>query len=67
MAFTGTLFGAAWVFRPAEGSKGLAEVDELLDETLTEMGAIEDASPGAHRVDSVEYSKEMERRMKLRD
>jgi hypothetical protein len=32
------LAGAAFVFKPNERSAGLAEVDELLDETLTEMG-----------------------------
>ena len=28
---------SAWVFRPQPGSKNLAEVEELLDETLTEI------------------------------
>ena len=38
--FTGILFGSAWIFRPSEHSKSLVEVDELLDETLTEIGEI---------------------------
>jgi len=42
----------------------LAEVDELLDETLTEMGAVEGDT---RRLDSVEYSVERDRRLKLRD
>lgn len=39
----------------------LAQVDELLDETLTEIGQIEGDS---NRVDSYEYAVELERRMK---
>ena len=42
----------------------LAEVDELLDETLTEMGEVEGAT---RRLDSVEYQVEYDRRAKLRD
>ena len=36
--FATTLFAIAYVFRPKEGLKHLAEIDELLDETLTEVG-----------------------------
>lgn len=53
VTYTATLFGEAWVFRPQEGSKMIAEVDELLDETLTEIGAIEGDN---NRLDSVEYA-----------
>ena len=56
--------GEAWTFRPTEGSKMIAEVDELLDETLTEMGAIEGDN---NRVDSIEYAATMEKRMKQRE
>lgn len=64
LTFTATLFASAWVFRPTEGSKMLAEVDELLDETLTEMGEVEGVS---RRLDSVEYQIEYDRRSKQRD
>ena len=36
--FALTLFATSYVFRPKEGLKHLAEIDELLDETLTEVG-----------------------------
>ena len=39
----------------------LAEVDELLDETLTEIGTIDG---GVNRVDSEQYAEQLERRMK---
>ena len=42
----------------------IAEVDELLDETLTEIGAIEQADM---RLDSVEYAAEIDKRMKERE
>ena len=35
---TAMVTGASVVFRPFEGSKQLVEVEELLDETLTEIG-----------------------------
>ncbi len=41
----------------------IAEVDELLDETLTEIGTIE----GNNRVDSVAYAEELDRKMKMRE
>lgn len=42
----------------------LAEVDEFLDETLTEIGTID----GDHnRVDSVAYAEELDRKMKQRE
>lgn len=63
LAYTGTLFGSAYVFRPQDGSKMIAEVDELLDETLTEIGTIE----GNNRVDSVAYAEELDRKMKIRE
>jgi len=47
-----------------DGSKMLAEVDELLDETLTEMGTIDGDN---NRVDSVEYAVELDKRMKFRE
>ena len=40
ISYTLTLLAEAWIFRPMEGSRMLAEVDELLDETLTEIGTI---------------------------
>ena len=55
------MFAEAWIFRPTHGSKMIAEVDELLDETLTEIGAIEQADM---RLDSVEYAAEIDKRMK---
>ena len=42
----------------------LAEVDELLDETLTEIGTMPVQS---NRLDSVEYAAEVDRRLKQRD
>mgnify|MGYP001138041529 CR=1 FL=1 len=36
------LAGSAFVFKPDDRSASLAEVDELLDETLTEMGDTSD-------------------------
>lgn len=56
--------GSAYVFRPQDGSKMLAEVDELLDETLTEIGTIDGDN---NRVDSVAYAEELDRKMKLRE
>ena len=47
------LFFTCYIFRPMDGTKVLAEVDELLDETLTEIGPIEGEL--SKRVDSVEY------------
>ena len=44
----------------------LAEVDELLDETLTEIGTIE-GEGAANRLDSVEYAEQFDRRMKERE
>ena len=64
MAYTVTLMGSAYVFRPQDGSKMLAEVDELLDETLTEIGTIDGDN---NRVDSVAYAEELDRKMKLRE
>lgn len=63
-AYTGTLVGSAYVFRPQEGSKMIAEVDELLDETLTEIGTIEGDN---NRVDSVAYAEEFDRKMRQRE
>jgi len=42
----------------------LAEVDELLDETLTEIGTIDGDN---NRVDSVRYAEEVEKRMRSRE
>ena len=42
----------------------LAEVDELLDETLTEMGQVEGDT---RRLDSVEYQVELDRKLKERE
>ena len=42
----------------------LAEVDEFLDETLTEIGAVESNN---NRVDSVEYAIEFEQKFKQRE
>ena len=42
----------------------LAEVDELLDETLTEIGTIDGDN---HRVDSVGYAEELDRKLKERE
>lgn len=64
LAFTLTLVGSAWVFRPTEGSKSLAEVSELLDETLTEIGKMVGNN---FSVDSVEYAAQHENRMKNRE
>jgi len=58
------LVGSAYVFRPRDGSRMLAEVDELLDETLTEIGTIDGDN---NRVDSVGYAEEYERKMKERE
>ena len=48
-----------------EGTKVLAEVDELLDETLTEIGPIEGEL--SKRVDSVEYQVELAEKIKQRE
>ena len=53
IVYTATLLATAYVFRPQDGSKMLAEVDELLDETLTEIGTIDGEN---NRVDSVAYA-----------
>ena len=42
----------------------LAEVDELLDETLTEMGQVEGDT---RRLDSIEYQVELDRKLKERE
>lgn len=42
----------------------IAEVDELLDETLTEIGTFEGEN---NRVDSVAYAEEFDRKMKQRE
>lgn len=63
MAYTAILLGSAWVFRPQDGSKMLAEVDELLDETLTEVGTFDGEN---NRVDSVAYAEEIDRKLKQR-
>ena len=42
----------------------IAEVDELLDETLTEIGQIEGDN---NRLDSVEYAAQLDQRMKERE
>ena len=42
----------------------LAEVDEFLDETLTEIGAVETSN---NRVDSVEYAEAFEKKVKQRE
>ena len=59
------LFTTCYIFRPKEGSKVLAEVDELLDETLTEIGPYENEL--SRRVDSVEYAEELREKMKARE
>ena len=64
VVYTLTLLASAYVFRPTEGSKMLAEVDELLDETLTEIGTIEGDN---NRVDSVAYAEQLERKMRERE
>ena len=64
LTFSATLIGSAWVFRPTDGSKMLAEVDELLDETLTEMGQMEGET---RRLDSVEYQVELDKKLKERE
>lgn len=61
LTFSATLIGSAWVFRPTDGSKTLAEVDELLDETLTEMGQVEGGD--TRRLDSVEYQVELQSKL----
>ena len=53
------------VFRPKAGSRNLAEVEELLDETLTEIGPYENEL--SRRVDSVEYAEELREKMKARE
>jgi len=63
LSYTFILMSSAWVFRPQDGSKMLAEVDELLDETLTEIGAFDGEN---NRVDSVAYAEEIDRKLKLR-
>ena len=57
ITYTITLVGEAYVFRPQDGAKMIAEVDELLDETLTEIGAIEG---DINRLDSVEYATQID-------
>ena len=42
----------------------LAQVDELLDETLTEMGQVEGDT---RRLDSYEYAAQLDKKMKERD
>ena len=61
LAYSGILFGVAWVFRPRDDSKMLVQVDELLDETLTEVGTFDGEN---NRVDSVAYAEEIERKLK---
>ena len=51
-------------FRPQEGSELLVEVDELLDETLAEIGPVD--GHNTQRLDSEEYNTSLERRMKER-
>ena len=63
--FVAMLFTTCYIFRPKEGSKVLAEVDELLDETLTEIGPYENEL--SKRVDSVEYQEELREKMKARE
>ena len=60
------LSGSAYVFKPDERSASLAEVDELLDETLTEMGDTTDrprmsvgiGRPDLQRISEVEMEGE---------
>lgn len=61
LTFSATLIGSACVFRPTDGSKMLAEVDELLDETLTEMGQVEGGD--TRRLDSIEYQVELQSKL----
>ena len=63
--FVAMLFTTCYIFRPKDGSKVLAEVDELLDETLTEIGPYENEL--SRRVDSVEYAEELREKMKARE
>jgi hypothetical protein len=59
-----TLMGVMMVFRPMEGAEMLVEVNEFLDETLTEVGPPQGEM--TQRLDSEEYGTTLERRMKER-
>jgi len=52
--FSLILVFTCYIFRPLEGTKVLAEVDEFLDETLTEIGPVDGEL--SRRLDSVEYA-----------
>ena len=64
MTYTATLFGSAAVFRPREGIKKLAEVNELIDETLDNFGTFEGT---LKRVDSADYNEQLIRKKTLRE
>lgn len=49
---TAMVTGAAVVFRPYEGSRQLAEVEEILDETLTEIGDLSARNSNVNRLGS---------------
>lgn len=66
LTYTFIALMTAFIFRPRQGSQKLAEVVELVDETLTEIGPI-DGGALSHRVDSIEYGVELEKRLKLRE
>ena len=63
--FTLMLFATCYIFRPLEGTKVLAEVDEFLDETLTEIGPVDGEL--SRRVDSVEYAQALQEKMQARE
>ena len=65
LTFTFITLSTSFIFRPRLGSRQLAEVVELVDETLTEIGPIEGGI--SNRVDSVEYGVELEKRLRLRE
>jgi len=56
--YTLMLFFTCYIFRPMDGTKELAEVDEFLDETLTEIGPVDGEL--SRRVDSVEYAEALQ-------
>ena len=63
--FSIMLFFTCYIFRPLEGTKVLAEVDEFLDETLTEIGPVDGEL--SRRVDSVEYAEALQQKLAARN
>ena len=53
LVFMATLVMLLTLFRPQDGSEMLVEVNELLDETLTEVGPVD--GDVTQRLDSEEY------------